>query len=104
MTTDTGPAAWAPFLAARLAEDWRKARDDELAQGLDESRATRDINAKREILARHSGPHMCPEPQDDEWVLFAAGERVVRVYPCGDVRDLLAIYSDHPGYDQAWKR
>jgi hypothetical protein len=46
----SGEARLIAFLAARYAEDWTAARDRELAVGLDESRATRDVDAKREIL------------------------------------------------------
>lgn len=41
------------FLAARYAEDWGTARDRELAEGLVESRATRDVDAKREMLTAY---------------------------------------------------
>ena len=38
------------FLAERYAEEWSAARDLELLAGLDTSRATRDVDVKREIL------------------------------------------------------
>ena len=38
------------LLAERYAEEWSAARDLELIAGLDTSRATRDVDAKREIL------------------------------------------------------
>ena len=49
--TANGPI---PFLTVRLAEDWAVACDLELAAGLDESRATREVDAKREILHWHA--------------------------------------------------
>jgi len=36
-------------------------------------------------------------------VTFESGERVMRVYPCADMLDLLYRWSDHPGYDESWK-
>jgi Family of unknown function (DUF6221) len=47
---DWPEAALIAFLTARYAEDWTAARDREMAAGLDESRATRDVDTKREIL------------------------------------------------------
>jgi hypothetical protein len=49
-------AALVAFLRARYAEEWAAARDRELAQGLDESPATRDVDAKRRILLEYSIP------------------------------------------------
>jgi hypothetical protein len=92
------------FLAARFAEEWAAGRDAELASGTLTRRATRAADAKRAVLARHSGVHWCAEPQNTEWVIYQGGVRVVEVYPCGDLRDLLGIYADHPESDPAWAR
>ncbi len=81
------------------------ARDDALhIAAYDPARAVREAGAGRRILARHGGKHWCPDPQDDEWVVYEAGERVVKIYPCGDLRDLLDRWADHPDYDQDWRR
>lgn len=80
------------FLAARYAEDWSAARDRELAAGLDESRETRDIDAKRAILAMLA---------DDEAALDRGYTELTRgsqLALLGVVRHLTAVYSDHPDY------
>lgn len=88
------------FLRARLDEDeaaaetWRE-RD---------LRPLREVEAKRAILAEHaSDDHWCARPPDPDWVVYEGGERLVRTYPCGTLRTLAAIYSDHPDYQQEWK-
>ena len=85
--TETEPAdmmtGLIAFLAARYAEEWAVARDRELASGLHESRETRDVDAKREILALYG--HMGGA---DLW-------HVVHI--------LGTVYSNRPDYDPAWK-
>ncbi len=71
------------FLTARYAEDWGAARDRELAEGVDTSRATRDVDAKRAILAEIATLESWTE-QDSL------------------LRILTAVYSDHPDYDPEW--
>jgi hypothetical protein len=75
----------AGFLAARYAEDWGSARDRELAAGLDESRATRDIDAKREILL------LC----ETETAETGGRPLALRIQ-----RHLASVYSDHPDYGE----
>lgn len=66
--------------------------------------ALREVAAMRAILADHiPADHWCARPPDPDWVVYEAGQRVVRTYPCGTTRDLLAAYSDHPDYDQDLK-
>jgi hypothetical protein len=88
------------FLMARYAEDWSAAR--ELVDGLDESRATREVEAKRAIL------DAC------EWVTArkADGGGIETDYQFRSgqvnaletaVQTLAAVYSDHPDYRQEWK-
>jgi len=76
------------FLAARYAEDWGAARDRELAEGLHESRATRDVDAKRAILNRCvKALTLWPDVSHRE--LTHAG---------ATLRDLGSVYSDHASY------
>lgn len=73
----------------------------------DPARVLREVAAKRKILARHA-PHRtasgglacdwCSEDTDDRPQLAKVS------WPCGDVRDIAAIWSDHPGYDPSWER
>jgi hypothetical protein len=62
-----------------------------------------DLAAKRRILERHSGVHICPQPQDPHWVWYIAGERVELTYPCGDVLDLLQPYAARGDFDPSWR-
>lgn len=95
------------FLTARFAEDWSAARDRELEQGLNESRGTRDTDAKRELIifALENAAQI-----DGEWgdghdaAEIASGQ-------CEDygmkaanrvLGPLTAVYSDHPDYQQKW--
>lgn len=71
------------------------------------ARVLREAAALRKILARHA-PHQtasgglacdwCSDDTDDRPQLAK-----VR-WPCGDVRDIAAIWSDHPDYDPSWER
>lgn len=73
----------------------------------DPARVLREVAAKRKILARHA-PHRtasgglacdwCSEDTDDRPQLAKVS------WPCGDVRDIAAIWSDHPDYDPSWER
>jgi hypothetical protein len=93
------------FLAARYAEDWSTARDRELAAGLDTSRETRDIDAKRAILALH------PPRKMDCWQVCTRcrpidpehpHDSTTELWPCQTLRVLTAVYSDHPEFDKGW--
>lgn len=56
----------------------------------DPARVLREVEAKRKILARHS---------DDGFPsCIYCGETA----PCPDVRDVGAVWRDHPDYDPAW--
>lgn len=96
---DKKPVTLTEFLAARLAEDWSAARDRELAAGLRESRGTRDVDAKRAILAlcvrvieEDADEAGNPRGYSDGW----SGLRVVQ----DTLRQMGAVYSDHPDYQQ----
>jgi hypothetical protein len=86
------------FLAARFAEDWSAARDRELALGLDESRATRDVDAKRDILRWHAAQCTCSWCTADGDDLDETGFAPA----CPTLCFLAAIYSDHPDYRPEW--
>lgn len=75
----------------------------------DPARVLAECEAKRRIMELHAGDqpwdvHACPGrgPDDDEWVVYEAGQRVVEVYPCPTLRALAAVHADHPDYDPAW--
>lgn len=74
----------------------------EWAARLDPAYVLDDIAAKRRILARHSGDHLCPNRADPDWIVYIAGERVRMTYPCGDLRDLAMPFRGHPDFDPAW--
>lgn len=76
----------------------------------DPERVLRDVEAKRRIVARHAGPHVCGEPAEEyeQWeIVMIDGEpgqeQVMYVRPCGDLRDLAARYADHEGYREEWR-
>jgi hypothetical protein len=98
----------AEFLTARIADDHAMAKAafgpgmalnwPELPPAVDvfvdqygPIRVLREVEAKRAILARH----------DDQG--FACCTWCHEDSPCPDLRDLAAIYGDHPDYDPAWK-
>lgn len=63
----------------------------------DPARALREVAAKRRIVARHS-PRAAGPP--NMWATPPCGWPSLD--PCPDLRDLLSIYSDRPGYDPSW--
>jgi hypothetical protein len=65
----------------------------------DPKRVLAEVEAKRRILARHTGDHTCPAPPEP-WHWYEGGERVEGVYPCGDVRDLALPYADRAGFPE----
>lgn len=90
---------WRPRI---LVESGTEAQTDHLLNHAPDQ-VLRDIAAKRRILERHTPdlllhhpdtPQACPvccyDNADDE------------MYPCPDLRDLAAIWADHPAYCQAW--
>lgn len=80
------------FVLQRFAEDWSAARDRELAEGLNESRATRDIDAKRAILAELDRLGTSHEP----------GAARVRLAHDVALRHFASVYRDHADYQAAW--
>lgn len=86
----TGPDPLVVFLMARYAEDWGTARDRELAEGLDESRATRDVDAKREMLTAYL-TLSTDNYRGDGWAAFLYA-----------MQSQAAAYSDHPDYRPEW--
>jgi hypothetical protein len=90
-------SALVAFLTARYAEEWAEARDRELAAGLNESRATREVEAKRAILRRCSA-HM---NEMDEYPNGLVSPRALLARQT--LMDLAAVYSDHPDYDPDWR-
>ena len=68
----------------------------------DPARVLREVAAKRAILGRHKplygmyGP-CCAWCSDD---VDAFG--LSHSWPCEDVRDIIAVWSDHPDYRQDW--
>jgi hypothetical protein len=97
------------FLTARLDEDEAAARAwlpignpdaaarEHIARH-DPARVLREVEAKRAILA------MWQEPETDRYL--PTGEVVAQVAAADAidsvVRELNAVYSDHPDYDEAW--
>jgi hypothetical protein len=106
------------FLAARLDEDEAAAEDVHNAYECEScmgppgpfpcncgypARVLREVAAKRAILAEHkpyetggthlSGPVFCS----------TCGEEDAVEVPCGTLRHLAAVYSDHPDYRPEWK-
>lgn len=87
------------FLAERYAEEWTAARNRELAQGLDESHATRDVDAKRQILAWHAAECTCSWCDADGDDLPGPDQSG---YGCPTLLILAGVYRGHPDYDAAW--
>jgi len=84
-------AAFATFLAERLAETWSAARDAELTRNLDESPQTRTADAMREILSHCTAALRYPAN-----VPLANLARHV-------MADLGTIWDGHPDYREGWK-
>jgi hypothetical protein len=72
----------------------------DLARAEPESRALREVEAKRAILALHApGAPWCDWSQDAVHGEFeAAGE-----IHCKTPLILAAVYADHPDYDESWR-
>jgi len=70
----------------------------------DPARALRQVERDRKVLARHHKQGIA------EMVMIGGGETCVgcgvqngpRAWPCAEVRDLAAIWSDHPDYQPEW--
>jgi Family of unknown function (DUF6221) len=94
----------AEFLTARLAEDEEraKARVIDAPYWLDADRLLREVEAKRKILGRHSRESR--ESGPGSGYAFCAWCPDDIPWPCEDVHDLAAVWSDHPDYDKDWPR
>ena len=111
----------AGFLAARLDEDEAAAKaqaqrgtvvmytDGEPTQAeaeyfatISPARVLREVEAKRRILSEHTmEPGLFP-PSCSRCYAEYPEEWEPLLWPCPTVRDLAAVYSDHPGYDPGW--
>jgi hypothetical protein len=65
----------------------------------DPARVLREVAAGRRILGRHKpvdyhGISVC------QWDTCSEGEQP---WPCPDILDSIAVWSDHPDYQEAWK-
>lgn len=80
----------------------------------DPARVLRQVATHRAILGRHQPLDVVadpggyrPFPVECAWCTEGYDpdhDAVVRrAWPCPDVRDLLSVYEDRPGYDPAWK-
>ena len=90
------------FLRARLDEDEARHKDAYMDGRLVEysARVLREVEAKRAIVRRYergAGGEL-PEWQAGR-ELIVAGLAIL----LGVLRDLAAVYSDHPDYRQKWK-
>lgn len=73
----------------------------------DPARVLREVEAKRAILAEHTPetPDYGPfkgEPQCGSCGAVSSDAYYGIDWPCGTLRHLAAVYSDHPDYDPAW--
>ena len=98
-----GESVWVAFLAARYAEEWSAARDRELVAGLDTSRATRDVDAKRALLALYEEFRAESDRQCNDPVMRHGGRVGPGIYAATNVlhaavRQFAAVYEDHPDY------
>lgn len=115
----------AGFLAARLDEDEAAAKaqaqrgtvvmytDGEPTQAeaeyfatISPARVLREVEAKRRILSEHTMepglfPPSCSRCYETNTAAYPE-EWEPLLWPCPTVRDLAAVYSDHPGYDPGW--
>lgn len=122
---ECGGAPWSAPIPGQIHVDAKAIADNKLALGQlgyvatvlheqdrrhivrhDPARVLREVEAKRRILERHrpeyhlrirdgayaqdDDPH-CPEHLDG------------RPWPCADVRDMAAVYADHPDYREEWR-
>ena len=105
------------FLTARLNEDEERARrvqaaldngwnyfDETPTELIDPARVLREVAAKRAILAIHEPmPSMYGEPPVCSACWPAPQIATHPLWPCSTVRQMIAVYSDHPDYRQEWK-
>ncbi|MFE5958908.1 DUF6221 family protein [Streptomyces rubiginosohelvolus] len=116
------------FLKARLDDDERVARacagdgtwtvedlevyasdlsDDVRTQAArqDPARTLREVEAKRQLLDEHPDVNdgSCGTCVDGKWGYPTHGGSSPQPYPCRTLRLLALPYSDHPGYEKAWR-
>jgi len=99
----------AAFLAARLDED-EAAVSVFFGRDFGPSRPSREIDAKRAILAEHVStedlgapiPAVCNRCTTDAIQIRFISPTECLPWPCPTVRALAAVYSDHPDYRQEW--
>jgi hypothetical protein len=89
------------FLRDRLAEDEEALGGDDTADPHAVRRRRAELRAKRAILELHQG-------LADIWGFhgcLTCGNvaDTTAGYPCPTVRELAAIYDEHPSYDEAWR-
>jgi hypothetical protein len=66
-------------------------------------RALLEVAAGRRILARHHATETSESSVDGKTTTATwCGHCNTDEFPCPDLRDLLSIYSDRPGFDPAW--
>jgi hypothetical protein len=77
-----------------------KAADSEHIVRHDPARVQRETEAKRRIMERHYANEdgMCEGCPTSEITL----DPQIEISECPELRDLAAIYSDHPDYRQEW--
>jgi hypothetical protein len=59
------------------------------------ARELREVTAKRSILRTHKSVRSSGKVQCEGCL--------TTFWPCPDLKDIASAWSDHPGYDQAWK-
>lgn len=70
----------------------------------DPARTLREVEAKRRVVARHT-PHSmggCRTCERPHWGVPVC-DHCERAAPCPDLRDLAAVYADHPDYQEGWR-
>lgn len=116
-TNDEMVLMWPPEFHTRYEEDkhWRGLTVEgvELAAFIarrDPARALAEVDAKRRVLARHQpydasyyGGYRDPDEDEDERGPHCrtCGDMTTR-WPCGTLRDIAAVYREHPGYRPEW--
>jgi hypothetical protein len=68
------------------------------------ARVQAEIDAKRRVLDRHA-PHsmgQCTECEAPHWGVQVCNH-CQRAWPCPDVRDVAAAYTDHHNYRAEWR-
>ena len=105
----TAPSLWVDAPAAGIIVQTRHFEDAAHIARHDPARVLREVEAKRAIMAEHypgttwagdapEGLEICAgeEGDGDTW------QMAIR-WPCPQIRQLAAVYSDHPDYRQEWQ-